>query len=92
MLRERVAHARRPGDERGRRDRLHQVALALLDHRGHHRLRGPHVRQEVDADDALDLFDGGGEAGSGVADAGVGAEHVHRAVRVHRLRDEIGDG
>ena len=32
------------------------------------------------------------EAGSGVADAGVGAEHVHGAVRVHCLRDEIGDG
>ena len=75
----------------GRRERLHEVALALLDHLRHDLLGGPDVGEQVDVDDGADLLRRGAEVGPDVVDPGVGAEHADRSVLGGRSLHEVVD-
>ena len=89
VLGEGVPHPRRAGDERRRRDGLHQMAAAALDHARHDQLGGPHVRQQVHVDDLAHLIDRGAEVGASIADAGVRAEDMDRPERRFGACDEV---
>jgi hypothetical protein len=85
VLGHRVAGARRPGDQRRRRDRLEQVALATGEHRRHDRARRPDVRHEVHVDDAPPGVRRLAEIPRRrVGEAGVRAEDADRAERILR--------
>ena len=92
VLGQRVRHVRRAGDQRRRRQRLHEVALAPLDHLRHDLLGGPHVGEQVDVDDGSDLLGRGAEVGTDVVDAGVGAEDTHRPELGDRTLHEVVNG
>ena len=80
VLGERVAERRRSRDQRGRRDGLHQVPGAFVEHGREHALRSPDVREQVHVDDRAHLVGGRRQIGTAIPDSRVGAEDVHRSV------------